>query len=91
MANAGYSSDYKLIRHSLDYGKILKIKSDDYYLQKYLKEYVNKLILGDVVTNECWNGKNYLRHSSWDNVSKTAIKMNQLRLRHWYFKPISNG
>ena len=88
MANAGYSNDKKLIRSRMDSGKLIKLYPDDDKLQIIFKNYINNLISNDVITNEFYCGKNYLVHSSWKYVCKTLIKINQLRIKNWYFKEI---
>lgn len=86
MANAGDSRDYLLILKTIKTGKLLKIYNDDYYLDRWFKDMINKLVLDDQIKSYSYRGKKYEYHSAWHRATKLAIKINQIRQRKWYFK-----
>lgn len=84
------SADCKLIEKAIFGGKCLKINKVDNTIEIQIKTMINHLVLEDKITSytSC-NGKKIPFHSSWTKMYKTLIKINQLRLKHWYFKSIS--
>ena len=92
MANSGNSRDSTILRNCIFDGRCLKYNENDCFYDTLFKNIINKVVLSDVVTNHSWNGKTYYNHSAHFTSSKNAInKINQIRLKNWYFNPINNG
>lgn len=90
MANAGFSSDCKLIKETITSGKILKINDTDTSIEIKIKKMINDLVLTDEIINRTYGSNiKHQYHSSWGKMYKVLIKINQLRLKHWFFKAIS--
>jgi hypothetical protein len=89
MANAGYSSDCKLVRNSIDEGNLLTIHESEHPISKRFKSALNELILNDKSYHYKYGGKTYYSHSAWSESEKILIKINQLRLKYWYWEKIS--
>ena len=88
MANAGYSSDCKLLNQLIISGKTLPIKDTDSIMMIKIKELMNLTVLEDEITNCDYFGKKYKSHSAWSKETPTLIKINQLRQKYWNFKEI---
>ena len=91
MANSGYSSDCRLLRYCVTETKLIKLSKDDDEVAFKLKSLINDLVINDVIANGCYAGQNYLTHSAWNFKSKILVKMNQIRTKYRYFKPLKNG
>jgi hypothetical protein len=90
MTNAGFSPDCKIIKETLSNGKFLKVNDSDTPLEIKIKVMINRLVLDDETINRTYgNGVKYQYHSSWSKIYSVLIKINQLRLKNWFFKPIS--
>ena len=88
MADAGYSADKKIIEHLIREEKFLKIKETDCAIITDFKKRINKLLEEDKIVCSTWCGKKCERHSAWDSMYQLLIKMNQIRIKKWYFKRI---
>ena len=85
----GSSSDCKLMKKAISSGKCLKVNDTDTSLEIKFKTMINHLVLEDELIYYNFNGKKISYHSSYRKKSKVLIKINQLRLKNWFFKPIS--
>ena len=91
MANTGYSSDCKLFRYCIAESKLIKILNSDNFIELKLKEIINNLVRNDVISNRYYYGGKYDFHSSWNFKGNALLRMNQIRTKYWYFKPLKNG
>lgn len=88
MADNGYSHDNKIISEAFQAGKILQIKQDEHFIARRLKEYINDLIINDEVKHRTFCGKSYPYHTSWGRMHRVTNKINQLRMKYWYWDKI---
>lgn len=88
MADNGYSHDNKVIHDAFTAGKILQIKQGEHFIARRLKEYINDLIINDEVKANTFCGKSYNYHTAWVRMHKVTNKINQLRMKHWYWDKI---
>lgn len=88
MANAGYSSDCILLTKLIQEQKQIKILPTDNDVEIIIKNKLNNLVLNDVISNFSLNDKKYLTHSAWEHKSKVLIKINQIRIKNWYFSKL---
>ncbi len=89
MANAGRHNDTRILKSMIKSGKLIKISPDDHAVVVKIKTLFNDIVLSDQPSNYTWNGKKIVTHSAWSRMNENLIKVNQLRVRHWYFKSIS--
>ena len=88
MADAGFSSDNKLIRNMIRENKLLNINSDDVGFIVDIKQRMNNLILEDTIKNSSFCGRKTEYHTAWGKSYRLLIKINQIRQKNWYFNPI---
>jgi hypothetical protein len=91
MANAGHSKDNKLVKQLLKTGKILPINYNEPDFVTKIKLLINDLVLNDkILTRTLPWGKHekYEYHSAWERQTKVMIKINQIRIRNWYFNKL---
>lgn len=88
MADAGESNDCILLTKIIKEGKFLEIYSDDSYLDIIIKNKMNHLVSIDEIKYFTWNNKKYPSHSAWSKMDKVLIKINQLRQKNLYYKPL---
>jgi hypothetical protein len=89
MANAGNHGDTKLLKFMIKEGRLLKVYEIDHPIAKRIKFRFNDLVINDQTSHYRYNGKNYNTHSAWNRMDVTLIWVNQLRLKHWWFEPLS--
>jgi len=91
MADAGFSSDYLLVRELIQNGKTLEINKDDCHLDKLIKAKINDVIVNDIVTKHYDSSMKYeyYWHTAYNRVFKLMIKINRIRQRNWYFKKLT--
>jgi len=85
MANAGYSADKKFITEAIRSGKLLDVKSTEQPLIQIFKEKINFLIKNDDITAHKFDGKKYYSHSAWGGMYQLLVKMNQIRMKNWFW------
>lgn len=88
MADNGYSHDNKVINEAFQAGKILQIKQDEHFIARRLKEYINDLIINDEIKRMSLGKDSWDYHTSWGRMHRVTNKINQLRMKHWYWDKI---
>ena len=88
MADAGYSHDKKVISQLIKTGKQLPVLPTDPQLLIRIKTLVNRLIANDKAVNKTYLGTKYVYHSAWEHMTHTLIKINQTRIKNWFFVKI---
>jgi CTP:phosphocholine cytidylyltransferase-like protein len=88
MADNGYSHDNKVIHEAFQAGKILQIKQGEHFITRRLKEYINDLIINDEVKRMSLGKDSWDYHTSWSRMHRVTNKINQLRMKHWYWDKI---
>jgi len=88
MANCGYSADNKLISNAILQGKLLVINDNDDNIAILIKNKINVLISNDSTSKCEYNGHKYISHTAWIHKYRTLIKINQIRQKNMYYKPI---
>ena len=81
MADDGRSRDKKLLNHLQSKKLNLIIFLDDDPIEKQIKNLMNEYVNLDWVGYLKYNQNIHKQH-------KIEIKINQLRIKNWYFKPI---
>lgn len=89
MGNAGHSRDIKIINEAIKTGKQFKINDIEHPVSLFFKLRVNEEILAnDKLTPYKAGGKTYYSHSAWSKLDNILIKINQMRIRYWYWEII---
>jgi len=89
MANAGNHNDTRLLKSMIKEGKLIKIYPNDHPIAVKIKARFNKLVINDHTTTYSYSQKKSKVHSAWNHMGKTLIYVNQLRIKKWYFIPLS--
>lgn len=91
MANAGESSDCRLLTKLIKEGKTLPHRDEDSYLDWRIKHIMNKIVESDKVTKSYCPSirkKTIIHHSAWSRMHKALIKINQIRQKNMYYTPL---
>lgn len=84
-----YRDDGALMRGCIVRGIVLPIPPTDNEIDVKIKGFINTLVLNDSIKNYNWCGKTYYYNKSLNDVSDALVKCNQIRLKHWFFKPVN--
>ena len=82
MADDGRSRDKKLLNHLQSKKLNLIVFLDDDPIEKQIKNLMNEYV------NLDWSGSIWQHNQNIQKQHKIEIKINQLRFKNWYFKPI---
>jgi hypothetical protein len=85
MADAGYSADKKFIAEAIRSGKLLHSTKEEHPIIQSFKHRINFLLLDDVLTPHKYDGKKYYSHSAWGGMYQLLVKMNQIRMKNWFW------
>lgn len=82
--------DNTLVKSLILKSKLLKIYDSDDELAVKLKTIINDLIYSDVLYKEYnrYMKYKYIRHTAWKDKNVLLNKMNQIRQRNLYYKPL---
>ena len=89
MSNAGNSADAVLFKKKVLANKLVLYVKLECCHQRTLKHMMNDFLLTDEIKQgPSIMGKTYHYHTALYNKEKLLTKMNQYRLRNWYFEPL---
>lgn len=86
MADAGFSADKKFVDKYLHENKYVPIQPDDNPIVIEIKNNINDVIKNDKLIPKSYNNHKYYYHTAWENkYGKLLIKINQLRVKNWFW------
>lgn len=88
MANAGEGMDTKLLKKFIRKRYYIPLLESDNDIDIQIKNIMNNLIENDEVQTKTYNSTKYEWHSAWQKLSRVLIKINQLRVNNFYYKPL---